>query len=521
MYVPLLSSALPPELYSIWEAYPWKFGQTFCIFKSYLNEVTPYAGVLTITAFTVERYLAICHPLREQRGSRQARALRCVLTVWLVSALCALPYPVHTRVFPWAINPLDQSPIEDSLVCNIPVKWLQTMIYCFQISTFVFFILPMIVITIMYMMIGVRLRNSAVTNDVTAQTAQSKTVATRARRAVLKMLVAVVVAFFVCWAPFHAQRLMTVYIRHDQWTPELLTLQSHLFYVSGILYFMSCTINPILYNLLSRKFRQAFKRTLCRCCIGFDAHSIPVFYRLRAKFVNTDGHSEGLAPRADAVEVGSGHVGGHGVPPHHHIMSKQALIRWTADKNLDIRLAHVGGEGRGGGNLFNTFGCRAFSRRYAHPSTKETTFIDQNSSSSGAHAHSDSRLHRLCRHKDCFNGRASAMEGLTPPSGRTQSTCSGPHQQHPSPASTLPPVSHHIQGPFCKSSCTHVNSDDVNLSEKGNCRVAKITFSHQNINTSCSCHRSQNIAARSHTRSNIYGRIGHATANIHGAAISF
>ena len=45
--------------------------------------------------------------------------------------------------------------------------------------------------------------------------------------------VAVVVAFFICWAPFHAQRLMTIYIRDDQWTPLWLELQSHLFYISG------------------------------------------------------------------------------------------------------------------------------------------------------------------------------------------------------------------------------------------------------------------------------------------------
>ena len=35
---------------------------------------------------------------------------------------------------------------------------------------------------------------------------------------------------------------------------------------SGVLYFCNSTINPILYNSLSKKFRLAFKRTLCRCC---------------------------------------------------------------------------------------------------------------------------------------------------------------------------------------------------------------------------------------------------------------
>ncbi|KAH3747929.1 hypothetical protein DPMN_182364 [Dreissena polymorpha] len=49
------------------------------------------------------------------------------------------------------------------------------------------------------------------------------------------MLVAVVVAFFLCWAPFHAQRLMTLYIK--QWTPALIEAQEYLFYASGLLYF--------------------------------------------------------------------------------------------------------------------------------------------------------------------------------------------------------------------------------------------------------------------------------------------
>jgi len=53
--------------------------------------------------------------------------------------------------------------------------------------------------------------------------------------------VAVVVAFFICWAPFHAQRLMTIYVRNDQWTTALLEIQSLLFYVSGIfcMYFVT------------------------------------------------------------------------------------------------------------------------------------------------------------------------------------------------------------------------------------------------------------------------------------------
>ncbi|KAL8585515.1 hypothetical protein ACOMHN_051400 [Nucella lapillus] len=77
--------------------------------------------------------------------------------------------------------------------------------------------------------------------------------------------VAVVIAFFVCWAPFHTQRLMTVYIPPNAWTPQLLTIQTYIFYISGVLYYFNSTINPILYNVMSRRYRKFFKRTLYRC----------------------------------------------------------------------------------------------------------------------------------------------------------------------------------------------------------------------------------------------------------------
>jgi hypothetical protein len=33
----------------------------------------------------------------------------------------------------------------------------------------------------------------------------------------------------------------------------------------GVLYYIGATVNPLLYNLMSKKYRMAFKRTLCRC----------------------------------------------------------------------------------------------------------------------------------------------------------------------------------------------------------------------------------------------------------------
>lgn len=181
--------ALPPELFSIWEAYPWHFGELFCIFKIFLMEVTSYATVLTITGFTIERYIAICHPIRSQRSSSQSRAVKCIVSIWLVACACALPYPIHTRLFYFVTDPRDGKPVPDSLLCNIPSQWQQRMAYVFQVSTFVFFVLPMCIITVIYILIGLKLRRKEIASSVgAAQSQTAKTAAARARRAVLRML---------------------------------------------------------------------------------------------------------------------------------------------------------------------------------------------------------------------------------------------------------------------------------------------------------------------------------------------
>lgn len=70
--------------------------------------------------------------------------------------------------------------------------------------------------------------------------------------------VSVVVAFFVCWAPFHAQRLLAIYAQGTK-SKTLILIYDSLNHISGILYFLSTCTNPILYNIMSNKFRQAFK----------------------------------------------------------------------------------------------------------------------------------------------------------------------------------------------------------------------------------------------------------------------
>lgn len=73
--------------------------------------------------------------------------------------------------------------------------------------------------------------------------------------------VAVVIGFFMCWAPFHAQRLLYIY---GQELSSYRLINEWMFYITGIFYYFSSTLNPILYNIMSNRYRKAFKDIICK-----------------------------------------------------------------------------------------------------------------------------------------------------------------------------------------------------------------------------------------------------------------
>ncbi|XP_045768488.1 pyrokinin-1 receptor-like [Maniola jurtina] len=260
----LLVSGMPQEMYSIWSKWPYIFGNVFCVIRGLAAETSTNASVLTITLFTIERYLAICHPFVSHKMSKLSRAIKHVILLWLASFGLALPQALQFGI-----------KIHKGVTMCLQTRVI--IAHSFEISTFFFFFAPMIVITVLYSLIGLRLNKSNLNNEHQegknrnpriVQKIQRKN-STQSTKRVVKMLVAVVVAFFVCWAPFHAQRLVAIYgtaENHLAKSPILLSVYYFLTYMSGVFYYMSTCINPIFYHIMSNKFREAFKSTMVNWC---------------------------------------------------------------------------------------------------------------------------------------------------------------------------------------------------------------------------------------------------------------
>lgn len=87
----VLLLGMPLEIYEMWQNYPFLFGEGGCYFKTFLFETVCFASILNVTALSVERYVAVVHPLKVKHMTTRAHVKRVTFMLWLLSMLCAVP----------------------------------------------------------------------------------------------------------------------------------------------------------------------------------------------------------------------------------------------------------------------------------------------------------------------------------------------------------------------------------------------------------------------------------------------
>ncbi|XP_058823598.1 neuropeptides capa receptor-like [Topomyia yanbarensis] len=276
----LLVLGLPYEISLYWHQYPYNMGLLFCKIRALLSEASTYVSVLTIVAFSMERFLAICHPLHLYTMSGLQRPVRIIAGLWIVSLFSAVPFAVFTDI-DYIVYPPTKEKILDSAFCAMLSN--PEGIPLWELSTCLFFVIPMVVMVVLYGRMGMQIRSRTqrtVELGVRNGSVNGQSRVSQSRKAIIRMLAAVVITFFICWAPFHAQRLLFLYGREWQ---HFSAVNVWLFWVAGWLYYVSCTINPILYNVMSHRYRVAFRETLCGRRRGFG----PSFTRDQSSFRET------------------------------------------------------------------------------------------------------------------------------------------------------------------------------------------------------------------------------------------
>ncbi|XP_030042027.1 neuromedin-U receptor 2-like [Microcaecilia unicolor] len=261
----VLIFGMPLETYEMWQNYPFPFGESGCYFKTFLFETVCFASVLNVTALSVERYIAVVHPLKTKHVMTNTHARRVISTIWVTSLLCAIPNTSLHGIYYIYLPSLEK--IEESATCSmLKPKWMYNLVI--QITTIFFYFVPVAVITVLYLLIGCQLTKEKkfpigkLGKNCNSNTSWKIHLEHGRRRQITKMLCVVVIVFIICWAPFHTDRLLWSFITH--WTDVMHTAFQYVHILSGIFFYLSAAVNPIIYNLLSTKFRERFREIVCR-----------------------------------------------------------------------------------------------------------------------------------------------------------------------------------------------------------------------------------------------------------------
>ena len=138
-------------------AWPWIYSEFLCRARFYLIEACTYTTVLHITAFTVERYIAICHPIKAKVLVSKSRATKVIVTIWCFSFTVCLPLFL-------AYHEYEVCPgIPESMFCYVrDDTWNKRVDNFYIFSATVLFLMPMTIITVLYSLIARVLYGSGV-----------------------------------------------------------------------------------------------------------------------------------------------------------------------------------------------------------------------------------------------------------------------------------------------------------------------------------------------------------------------
>jgi hypothetical protein len=82
---------------------------------------------------------------------------------------------------------------------------------------------------------------------------------------VVKMLVAVIILFIICWTPLLVDNVLVAFGVLDRLHYGPLKPLRQTF---AIMAYTNSSVNPIVYAFMSKSFRESFRIALCSCCNG-------------------------------------------------------------------------------------------------------------------------------------------------------------------------------------------------------------------------------------------------------------
>lgn len=188
----------------------WIWGRVGCAIFIFLQYLGINVSSLSITAFTIERYIAICHPMKAQIVCTVNRAKKIILGVWIFACLYCCPWLFLTKT-----KPLHYKGLEDVETCTFALSRKNYLGYFFA-DLILFYILPLLLSCVLYGLIARVLFSRDIQKNtngnsnglVSTQESKSSNNGTSAR-AQVRILIIITFFVFICKTKQHSIKVIT------------------------------------------------------------------------------------------------------------------------------------------------------------------------------------------------------------------------------------------------------------------------------------------------------------------------
>ncbi|NXS94281.1 PSYR protein, partial [Jacana jacana] len=243
---------LPLWIDYAWNGDNWRLSPLLCKISAFIMYMNFYTSTAFLACISVDRYLALVHPLKLQHLRTRRFSLIVSLIVWLLESIFNSVILVNKEVFSDPCNFTNHTLCYD----NYPLESWQAWINVFRICSG--YLVPLIIIVFCYSKIYRVVRCNQATAD-------------EEKKRVRKLILNITVSFIVCFTPYHVLLLIrSIKEPHtannqEVWVSSTSNLYK-LYRITQALTSLNCIADPILYCFVSETTRTDILNFL-KCCL--------------------------------------------------------------------------------------------------------------------------------------------------------------------------------------------------------------------------------------------------------------
>ncbi|XP_058239833.1 neuropeptide FF receptor 2 isoform X2 [Hemibagrus wyckioides] len=276
----------------------WPFGSLVCKLSGMVQGISVSASVFTLVAIAVDRFRCIVYPFKQKLNISTSTLIIAVIWVLAISIMCPSGVMLQvTKESQILILLGDGNSTKPFYWCheNWPNKEMR------KIYTTVLFaniyLGPLTLIVIMYARIGLTLFKTATPTSANQESSTSfgsgsrnpsgyetRQLASRKKKHVVKMLLVVALLFILSWLPLWTLMMLSDYASLNEFQHRLINI--YIYPLAHWLAFCNSSINPIIYGFFNENFRRGFQAAFkLQLCSGQHSMSRTYLHRVQGNAV--------------------------------------------------------------------------------------------------------------------------------------------------------------------------------------------------------------------------------------------